>query len=317
MILLSSFLLALQNNRSEVLLILIVWFIVVIAYFTIDFYSRRRYYNKIKTALDDLDQKYLLAEIIIPPQRYEDLQFYHILKATNRSMLEHITAIKHNRLEYKDYIESWIHEIKTPISAITLLCENNKSTLTKKIHSELLKIDNYTEQALFYARSEHVEKDYLIREVSLADCINQAIIYNKLSLIQNQIKVTNSNCETSVYSDSKWLVFIITQIVVNAIKYKKKVDPYLKFTTETSRNSIALHIEDNGIGIAQSELNRIFEKGFTGSNGRKRDNSTGIGLYLSRKLCHKLGLSICAQSELNQFTRITITFPKDTFLSVL
>ncbi len=169
------------------------------------------------------------------------------------------------------------------------------------------------EQALFYARSEDVEKDYLIKEISMQECVNKVIIRNKQLLILNRINIEIENIDKNIYCDSKWLEFIINQIIINSAKYRTQKSPTIKIYTRDVKNGIQLVMEDNGIGIPQNEINRVFEKGFTGNQGRINSKSTGIGLYLCKKLCDKLGLLISISSKENIYTKVMITFPKGRF----
>ena len=130
-------------------------------------------------------------------------------------MLENVDKYKYLQEDYKEYIELWIHEIKLPIAAGKMIIENNKSVVTESINEELDKIENYIEQALFYARSNTVEKDYYIRKVNLKEIVNSAIIKNKRNLIQNKINIDTHNIDTIVYTDSKWCTFILSQIIQN------------------------------------------------------------------------------------------------------
>ena len=221
-------------------------------------------------------------------------------------MLEQISEIRRERMEYKEYIEQWIHEIKTPITAMKLLCENHRSDLTKELLLELEKTNRFTEQALYFARSEHTEKDYSIRKICLSDVIHQAIADNKYMLLQNHIRIELENTDYIVFSDDKWVRFILNQLIVNAVKYRTS-QPVLNFCCRQRKDQIMLNVVDNGIGIPACDLPRIFEKGFTGKNGRTTQNSTGIGLYLCKRLCDKLGISISAEST-ETGTTIRLTF---------
>ena len=276
--------------------------------------NRKEFYNEISKSIDNLDKKYLISEVIDKPVYLEAEPYYYLLKKASKSMREEINSIKNERKEYKEYIEQWIHEVKTPISSIKLIEENNKTSVSRLVLQELETLDRYVEQALFYARSEEVEKDYLIKEMSLENCINKVIIKNKQIFILNNIDVEIENVDKNVYCDSKWLEFILNQIVVNASKYRNPENPKVKIYTEDIKNGIQLIIEDNGLGISQSELNRVFEKGFTGSKGRLNNKSTGIGLYLCKKLCEKLGLIIDIESKENLYTKVIIIFPKGNFV---
>lgn len=143
-------------------------------------------------------------------------------------MLERIGEVQRERREYKEYIEQWIHEVKTPITAMKLLCENNRSPFSREVLAELENINQYTEQALYYARSEHTEKDYSVREVNLCDVVHSAIADNKYLLRQSNMSIQIDDIETKVYTDEKWVRFILNQIIGNAIKYHAE-QPILHF----------------------------------------------------------------------------------------
>lgn len=304
------------NIYEGIIVILITaWVLILIFYINIHYYFRNRYFKKLLFQLNNLDKKYLFAELMDVPEQAEDRIVYDILKTTSKSMIEQISLSKRERKEYKEYIEQWIHDVKTPIAAIRLLCENNKTDLTRKLMVELEKISHFTDQALYYARSENVEKDYLIKEVVLSDIIHAAIAENKQLLIQNHISVHIKNCQYSIYTDEKWIGFIINQIITNAVKYSGK-EPSLTFYAYAEQSSISLCISDNGVGISEDDLPRIFDKGFTGENGRNVKCSTGIGLYLCKRLCTKLGISITAQSKPGKGTTMKVSFPKGDFVKV-
>ncbi len=198
-----------------------------------------------------------------------------------------------------------------------LLCENAHSQEAKELLVELEKVNRYTEQALYYARSEHTEKDYSVREIRLFDVVHQSIAENKYLLLQNGVGIDLQEMEeghsTFVYSDEKWLCFILNQLIVNSVKYQAE-NPVLRFYTERQGNQVILCVQDNGIGIDAGDLPRIFEKGFTGQNGRKAvHSSTGMGLYLCKRLCDKLGIGICADSK-GSGTTIRLIFQINDFI---
>ncbi len=243
--------------------------------------------------------------------RKENLAYYKILKRANKSMLENVTKINTIQKDYKDYIESWVHEIKIPITSAKLICENNKSEITNKIDEEIEEINNYVEQALFYARLDQVSNDFMIRKINLADVVRNVLARNKKIMIQNNIKVEVKNVATDVFSDEKWLEFISNQIIINSIKYKKDQNAVITISSIDNKENVHLKIKDNGKGIKESEINRIFDKGFTGTNGRNQKKSTGIGLYLCKRLCEELDMNITAKSKENEFTEITIIIPRN------
>lgn len=308
------FLFSVGNTLDTLKVISATWIIVLAIYLFFQYKNRESFFSELSQCIDNLDKKYLISEVIAKPVYLEAEPYYYLLKKAGKSMREEINSIKNERKEYKEYIEQWIHEVKTPIASIKLIEENNKTKISRIVLQELETLDRCVEQALFYARSEEVEKDYLIKEMALENCINKVIIKNKQIFILNNIDVEIENVDKNVYCDSKWLEFILNQIVVNASKYRNLENPKVKMYTEDVKNGIELIIEDNGIGIPKAEINRVFEKGFTGSRGRLNNKSTGIGLYLCKKLCGKLGLTIDIESKENLYTKVIIVFPKGSFV---
>ena len=262
--------------------------------------------KKLLDMAEQLSERYLISEVMELPEQAEDQVYYQLLKMAGKSMLEQIGEVERERLEYKEYIEQWIHEIKTPITAMKLLCENHRMDWTKELLLELEKTNRFTEQALYYARSEHTEKDYSVREMALSQVVHQAIADNKYLLLQSGMRLEVEEMQDTVYSDEKWVRFILNQLIANAVKYRTE-QPVLRISTHKRQDQVVLVVEDNGIGIAASDLPRIFEKGFTGQNGRLIQQSTGIGLYLCKRLCEKLGIGITAESS-EHGTVITLSF---------
>ena len=186
-----------------------------------EFMVKRKFYNNTFSLLDNLDEKYLFTEIIGDSNFYEGKILKDVLEQTNKAMLENVNQYKRLQEDYKEYVELWIHEIKIPIATSKMICENNKSDITKSIDEELDKIEYYIEQALFYARSNSIEKDYYIKKNNLKDIVNECIKKNKTSLIENKISIDIHDIENEVSTDSKWTCFIINQIIQNSIKYRK------------------------------------------------------------------------------------------------
>lgn len=303
---LTVFLLVCGNSISAVLLILVVWALVLLAGLFLTYWKRKRQMQKLLDMTGQLSERYLISEVMEQPEQAEDQVYYQLLKMAGKSMLEQIGEVRRERLEYKEYIEQWIHEIKTPITAMKLLCENHRTDWTKELLLELEKTNRFTEQALYYARSEHTEKDYSVREMALAQVVHQAIADNKYLLLQSGVRLEVEEMEDTVYSDEKWVRFILNQLIANAVKYRSG-QPVLRFSTRRQQDQVVLKVEDNGIGISPADLPRIFEKGFTGQNGRMVQQSTGIGLYLCKRLCDKLGIGIAVESS-EQGTAISLAF---------
>lgn len=306
MTMLTIFLLICGNSISTVVLILLVWILILSVGMGLTYWKRKRHMQAILYLTEQLSERYLISEVIKLPEYAEEQVYYRILKMAGKSMLEQVGKAEIERTSYREYIEQWIHEIKTPITAIKLLSENHRSEFTNNLLIELEKINHFTEQALYYARSEHTENDYSVRKIDLSDVIHQAIADNKHLLLQNKVHIKLDNINNTVYSDEKWVRFILNQLIVNAVKYRTE-QPILHFYTHRYQDQVILSVEDNGIGISASDIPRIFEKGFTGQNGRVVQQSTGIGLYLCKRLCDKLGIKIVVKSSENG-TTITLSF---------
>lgn len=283
----------------------------------IEYFKRKKFYDNLLKILEELDEKYLITEIIKTPNFLEGQILKNSLEQIDKSMLENVNKYKYKTEDYKEYIELWIHEIKIPIATSKMVIENNKNAITKSIDEELDKVENYIEQALFYARSNTVEKDYYIRKVVLKEIVNESIKKNKSSLIQEKISIDIHDLEIEVNTDNKWIVFILNQIIQNSIKYRKKENSVIEIYANQGKENVILYIKDNGIGIKQGEITRVFEKGFTGTNGRlSNKKSTGIGLYLCKKLCNKLGIGIELNSVQNEGTEVKLVFPKDSYIEL-
>ena len=282
--------------------------------FLMEYHTKKKYYDTIKSRIRELEEQYLIMEVLPQPTFLESKILDDIIHDIAKSMLENVNKYKYLQEDYKDFIELWIHEIKIPIATSKMIIENNKNDVTESINEELDKIDNYTEQALYYARSNTVEKDYIIRRINLKDIVNASILKNKLQLIQNRIAINLKDLDKCVYTDSKWCIFIINQIIQNSIKYTKSNDKKIDIWAKDEKERIILYIKDNGIGIDKSDISRVFEKGFTGKNGRLQGKkSTGIGLYLCKKLCDKLGIGLELNSEKNVGTEVKLVFPVGSF----
>ena len=310
-IIISTYLKAISLTYSTIFIVIFITLTFFVLAFLISYYKTSKYLKNIEKTMDKLPEKYLITEIWQKPRGAEKLAYYKILKRANKSMLENVTDIKEKQKDYKEYIESWVHEIKIPITSAKLLCENNKTVITNKIDEDIGEVNNYVEQALFYARMDQVSNDFMIREISLNEVIKNVLARNKKIMIQNNMKVELKDVNIKCYTDEKWLEFILNQIITNSIKYRNDNNAVVKITGIQNKENIILKIKDNGIGIKKSEIDRIFDKGFTGTNGRNQTKSTGIGLYLCKRLCEGIGMEIDANSKENEYTEIVIIIPRE------
>lgn len=314
LLVLSLFLLLLDTMGTAVILIVVVWILVLAAYLAVDFLLRRKYFLELLSILDELDQKYLITEIAKPGRRLEDRVYWEVLRRSNKSVIETIHRLENSQKEYKEYIESWIHEVKSPITAAHFICENRKDETAGRMLPELDAIENEVEKVLYYARMEQVDRDYLIHPVNLRETVLSVIRAEKRHLIQCGIQIDLDMKDEIVSTDEKWVEFMIKQIFSNSMKYRRETGPRLTIRAEKGKKQKSLVIEDNGRGVAPEDLGRIFDKGFTGKNGRMTGSrATGMGLYLCRRLCEKLGIGISCESEPGQFTRMILTFPDSDF----
>lgn len=278
-----------------------------------DFMRKRKYYQQVWTMFDRLDDKTLLAEILDSPGFFDGKMLYQIIRHTNKYMNDRLAEADTINQEYREYVEMWVHEIKTPITSAHLMVENVKNITTLRIDDELHKIERFVEQALFYARSTSLEKDFKVSKTTLKDLVQKAVKTYSKPIIQANGRLHFVNVDIPVFADGKWCVFIIGQVIANAVKYRDG-DLQLTFTGGIYENGCYLLISDNGIGIPETDVPYVFDKGFTGENGRTFTKSTGIGLYLCKKLCRKMNMGISIESTCHTGTTIKITFPKGNFL---
>ena len=310
-------LLAFKVNIEATLAITFTYFIGLITILIADYIRKKTFYNNFKCKLDSLDQKYLIVEMLQDANFLEGRILTDALYEIDKSMIEKINEYKMQVKDFKEYVELWIHEVKLPVASLTLMVHNQKGDQSKKLLSQLTRLDNYLEQILYYVRSENAEKDYLITKVNLSKVISNVALKNKDILLAKGIDFVVSDVDIEVLTDSKWLEFIINQIVDNSIKYSKEQNAYIKIVAKDENKVIRLIIYDNGKGISKSDLPRVFDKTFTGTNGRGESaKATGMGLYLCRELCNKLGHKIQIISEEGKYTKITILFDKNTFFHI-
>lgn len=294
-----------------ILIIILTNYLVIFIY---NFIKRKYFYDNFIKALSTLDQKYLITEVIKEPNFIEGKKMLEYLYDIDKTMNEYVNDYKTTSKDFIEYIELWCHEIKTPLATSNLIIDNNQNEVTKNIKEEIDKIDSFIEQVLYYARSGSVEKDYIIKDTDLKVIVDKVIKKNRKTLINKKIKVDISNLHI-VKTDSKWMEFIINQIIINSIKYSKDKNSIIKIYSKENKNNNILYIEDNGIGIKNDEIDRVFDKGFTGTNGRLKYNSTGFGLYLCKKLCDKLDHNVKITSIENEKTTVMIVFPKSNMIN--
>lgn len=295
---------------SELILLWICFIILTFSTLLSRYLHRRKRIRYLLSVTDSLEQKYLIAQITDKPEDKLEQVYFRLLKAALKSMTDEVARSQRQYHEYRDFIERWIHEIKVPITGILLLCENNKTDVTRNIRLQTEIVEQEVEKVLYYARIGNVEKDYFIKKVSLKECVREVLARNKQFLIQTYASVHTEAVSHTVYTDNNWICFILNQIIFNSIKYRSDRPLVIQMESQDRDGLVTLAITDNGMGIKKSELNRIFDKGFVGSNGRAGRNATGMGLYLCDQLCPRLGTDIGIESEEGRYTTVILRFPK-------
>ncbi|MHC1682205.1 MAG: sensor histidine kinase [Clostridiaceae bacterium] len=298
-------------NDENIIYINIASFIFFIIYFTFEYLRKKRYYSEMNSILINSQDDIILS---MPEAITYEQNLYHnlLLKLHEEYNLKIDRFYKENK-ENIDFVNYWVHEIKTPIAASKLLIEHSenksKEDLLEKLENELCLIENFVNQSLYYSRTGSFSKDYFIDDIEIDKLVKSIIKKHARIFIGKKIKIDLCNLDFIVNSDKKWLSFIIEQIILNSLKYTKEHGT-IKISGIVSEREKTITIEDNGIGIKEEDIHRVFDKGFTGFNGRENSKSTGIGLYLCRTLSQKLGHSISIESKHLEFTKVTIHFPK-------
>ena len=276
----------------------------VIASFS-DFVNYRESYKKLKflekNILNDLED--------LPKSLDIRIDYYHKIIEKLYEELEKLTQENRQKnTDMVDYYSMWVHQIKTPIAAMNFLLDNEEVD-QKILQQELFKIERYVEMVLTYIRLDSTSSDYVITKINLDEVVKDSVKKYATIFINKKIKLNYVSHETMVISDKKWLSFAFEQILGNSVKYTSTGG---EITIETCENKLI--IEDNGMGIKEEDLPRIFEKGFTGFNGRYEKKSSGLGLYLCKKTLDKLGHHVEISSKVGEGTRIEIIFPKEDTL---
>ena len=270
-----------------------------------DYANYKESYKK----LNFLEQNILNDLDALPKSLDIRIDYYHKIIEKLYEELEKLTQENRQKnTDMVDYYSMWVHQIKTPIAAMNFLLDNEEVD-QKILQQELFKIERYVEMVLTYIRLDSISSDYVITKINLDEVVKDSVKKYATIFINKKIKLNYVSHETMVISDKKWLSFAFEQILGNSVKYSSAGG---EITIETCENKLV--IEDKGIGIKEEDLPRIFEKGFTGFNGRYEKKSSGLGLYLCKKTLDKLGHHIEISSKVGEGTRIEITFPKEDTL---
>lgn len=287
-----------------------------------------RYSSKVKALSNALKRP--VEEQAQLPEATDDVEMLYQRLLENQSIArsesESSAAIRQSQM--RDYYSMWVHQIKTPISAMKLLleaereelglliCDEEQQASLKELsdnvasfEDELFRIEEYVSMALQYQRVSSTENDFVLEKVSVDGVIRDTIKKYAKIMIRRHIGINYSGTGQEVYTDGKWLAFMLEQILSNAIKYTPQ--GFVTIETAEEKDRFFITIKDTGIGIKAEDLPRVFEKGYTGYNGHADKKATGIGLYLCRQMADKLGHTIRMESEIGKGTKVWIGFDLD------
>lgn len=271
-------------------------------FFFWDFSQKRQKYEKLCKLNKSLDlfMKNQADMFWVAEDRMEE-QYQELLKRAGSMYREKEETAETSYRQMVEYYMLWVHQIKTPIAAMRLLLESEDSTLSKQLSFELFRIEQYVEMVMTYLRLDERMNDFVLERCRLDDLMKPVIRKFAKEFIGRKLSLQYQKIEKEVITDEKWLSFVLEQILSNALKYTKKGTIQIYLEGEDT-----LCIEDTGIGIAPQDLPRIFEKGYTGYNGRSDKRASGIGLYLCKRICGKLGFEIRVSSEIMKGTKVRI-----------
>ena len=269
-----------------------------IFFLTADYAKMRRKHRRL-LEMRELSAATLMALPEAAGVLEEDYQ--NLLLMLKEEVLNQKTDFSQNYQETVEYYTAWVHQIKTPIASMHLTLEKEDTPASRKLSSDLFRIEQYVEMVLAYLRLDMTGGDYVFKEYSVDEIVKGALKKFASEFIDRKLKLIYEPVNTTVVTDEKWLSFVVEQILSNALKYTRKgsIRIYLK-------EPKTLCIEDTGMGIAPEDLPRIFEKGYTGYNGRKDKRASGIGLYLCRRICNNLGVKIEVESEPEKGTKVCL-----------
>lgn len=260
-----------------------------------------RYYKRHGEMLRILENVQILSGELEGGKTLAEEDLTAMVKKLKRLLDESETARRDDAKESMDYYTTWVHQIKTPISTMKMMLEGEDSEESRSLLSELFRIEQYAEMALSYIRLGDDSSDYVFKEYDLDGIIRDAVRKYAPQFIRKKIGLNYGGTDVKILTDEKWLRFVIEQVLSNSIKYTREGSVTITVTPEK-----VLKIADTGIGIAPEDVPRIFEKGFTGYNGRLGRKSTGLGLYLCKTACSRLSHKISAESEPGKGTVISI-----------
>jgi len=294
-------------GTSEIIYIFAFNTFILICFLTIRYYQNRQLYRLLKRGFSDLNEVFLELGSGELSQNISN-----ILKELHSLYEAEIQKTKKLHNEHLRFINQWVHQMKTPLSVIQLqLQEHEGETIYDNMQEEVNKLNEGLKMAMYFARLDSFQKDFLVEKISLKKLIRDTVNEEKKIFIKSRIiPRIEINESIEVYSDSKWLRFVLGQIIINGAKYSRGKGRELTIKTQEYEKEIKLSILDEGIGIPAKDIKRVFDPFFTGENGRKYGESTGMGLYITKEVCKNLGHEVDIESTVNEGTKVTIKFER-------
>lgn len=285
----------------------LVFFIAVLTYINLKDKKKQRLFQIFISNPDIVNEEKLLQ--VISQQEGEQIRLLASVLRDNKLSL---SSLSEELLDYEEYVESWVHEAKTPLALFTMILDNRADELPSELQVKLDYVCNQLQediaQMLYYARLKSSTKDYRFEELDLQALLKDVLTDYELLLEEKHFVIKNEVKEERVFTDRRGLQFILGQIISNVIKYSTD-SPMLIISTQHTVRDIILSITDNGSGVKSYDLPYIFQKGFTGDSTSNRNKATGMGLYLTKKMADDLNLRLDVESEYNRFSKISIFFP--------
>lgn len=307
-----------EFSKENALYSILISTIFLLIFMVYEYYRVKPFYKGLRTMLesnDDLNYMLNFEDTKTSEQRI----YKELLSKNYKIHSEKLSKYEESHKEYIYFINQWVHQMKTPVSVINLILLDQKSEEYREIFSSIAeeneKIARGLEMMLNHARLNEFNLDFKIEDVDIVSIVRKVVNDNKKSLIRNFIfpKIITKD-SISVKTDKKWIYFVVSQIFINAIKYSKDIErenKYITFKISDEESKIILSIRDEGIGIPKEDLGRVFQAFFTGKNGRKVSESTGMGMYLSKRICDNLGHELFIESEEGSGTTFSIAFYRE------
>ncbi|MCG3087183.1 sensor histidine kinase [Sporosarcina cyprini] len=281
----------------------------LMAYLAFDYYIIHKQYKSLTSRWSN---GMFIREGVGNAKTYEQQLYLDFFQSIYNEHQQQLTATRQDKKESLEFMTTWFHDIKTPIAISKLILDQSKTQPeTQSLQEEIARIERSVEQALYFSRTDHFAQDYVITKMELDQIVRSLVKQHAKEFIRRKIKIELQVQPLLVNTDPKWLHHILTELISNALKYTSS-EGTVVIRSEEDSEEIRLHITDDGIGIPQHDLGRVFQLGFTGTNGRTHSKSTGIGLYIAKKIADKLGHELTVDSQKGRLTTCTVHFRKNS-----